>query len=457
MQFKLLDESMARARAPCVASSIAVLLLGSIFSAWTPVAAQDSPFRTESVIAIDRIVVVVNDDVITDTELNARIAEVKRELRAKRIEPPSESVLRKQVLERMVLDRVQLQLADRTGVRVSNDAVDKAIRGIAERNRTDVDNLYRAVRREGIDLETYREQVRQEVAIQRLIDREIANRITVSDAEVDNFLANRQRRSRTDDTYNLSHILIGVPESATPDELRVARFRANQIYQSLKQGGNFEQAAIANSQGQYALQGGTLGWKESGQLPGMFLDVLEKMEPGDISEAVRSPAGFHILKLNDRRQGTDIQLVTQTHVRHILVRPSEVQSIAEVRAKLMQLRERVLGGDDFGELALAHSEDTSSAAKGGDLGWVSPGQTVPQFEKQMSRLELDEVSEPVQTPFGLHLIQVLARRQQDISAERDRTVARKQIRRRKADERYDQWLRRLRDEAYVKYQLEDEF
>ncbi|MFQ5983295.1 MAG: peptidylprolyl isomerase, partial [Woeseiaceae bacterium] len=291
MQFKLLDEPMARTRTPCVASSIAVLLLGSIFGAWTPVAAQDSPFRTESVIAIDRIVVVVNDDVITDTELNARIAEVKRELRGKRIEPPSESVLRKQVLERMVLDRVQLQLADRTGVRVSNDAVDKAIRGIAERNRTNVDALYRAVRREGIDLETYREQVRQEVAIQRLIDREIANRITVSDAEVDNFLANRQRRSRTDDTYNLSHILIGVPESATPDALRVARFRANQIYQSLKQGGNFEQAAIANSQGQYALEGGTLGWKESGQLPGMFLDVLEKMEPGDISEAVRSPAG----------------------------------------------------------------------------------------------------------------------------------------------------------------------
>ncbi len=203
------------------------------------------------------------------------------------------------------------------------------------------------------------------------------------------------------------------------------------------------------------MEGGALGWKQPGQLPAMFLDVLEELQTGQISDIVRSPAGFHILRLNERRRGDRAEPVTQTHVRHILIRPSEVQSISDVRTKLVQLRDRVLSGEDFAELARAHSEDARSAAKGGDLGWVNPGQTVPEFERQMALLEPDAISEPVETPFGLHLIQVLGRREHDVSEERDRNAARKQIHARKVDERYEQWLRRMRDEAYVQYRLDE--
>lgn len=415
------------------------------------------PTAVGAVVDIDRIVVVVNDDVITNTELNARIANVKRELAVRNIRPPSEPVLKKQVLERMVLERVQLQLASGSGVRVNEAEVDRAIKKIAERNQVTPEVLYRAVRREGIGVETYRSQIRDRVTIQRLVEREVNNRITVSDTEVDSFLARRRGEVRANDSYNISLILIGVPDSATPVQIQAARFKARQIHRALKEGGSFEELAIANSQGQNALQGGAIGWKKPGQLPGIFLAALKDMQPGDTSDIIRSPVGFHILRLNDHRSNVGGRAVTQTHVRHILIQPNEVRSIAEVREKLLKLRERVVNGEDFGDLARAHSEDTASAAKGGDLGWILPGRTVPEFEKQMNLLEPNGVSEPVETPFGLHLIQVLEWRQHDVSEERDRAAARQQIHARKADERYDQWLRQLRAEAFVEYRLQDTY
>ncbi|MFQ5545689.1 MAG: peptidylprolyl isomerase [Acidiferrobacterales bacterium] len=412
------------------------------------------PPALAAIVDIDRIVVVVNEDVITNTELEARIEEIKQELAARNIDPPAESVLRKQVVERMVFERIQLQLADEARVRVNDKDVEQAIARVAERNNRTVEQLYRALRRDGIEIERYRSQIRNDLKIQRLLQREINNRITVSDAELENFLATRDDQDRVDDAYRISQILIAVPNSATPEQVEAAKTKAGEIYESLIAGANFEQAAITHSDGQNALQAGSLGWKKPGQLPGMFLASLLALEPGGVSDVLRSPVGFHILKLDERKRSVQAQPVPQVHVRHILLRPSEVRSISEVRTKLEQLRERVLNGEDFAELARAHSEDKSSTAKGGDLGWVNPGQTVPEFEKGMNELEPNELSEPVETPFGLHLIQVLAKRTHDVSEERSRAAARQQIHTRKADARYDQWLRQIRDEAYVNYRLD---
>jgi len=409
-----------------------------------------------AIVDIDRIVVVVNEDVITNTELKARIEEIKQELAARNIDPPAESVLRKQVVERMVLERIQLQLADEAGVRVNDKDVEQAVARVAERNNKTVAEFYRALRGDGIEIERYRSQIRNDLIIQRLLQKKINNRITVSDVEIENFFATRDKQAQVDATYRVSQILIAVPNSATPEQIEATKTKAEGIHQSLLAGASFEQAAITHSDGQKALQGGSLGWKKPGQLPGMFLESLLALEPGSISDVLRSPVGFHILKLDERKLGAQAQPIPQVHARHILLQPSEVRSISEVIAKLKRLRERVLNGEDFAELARAHSEDKSSAAKGGDLGWVNPGQTVPEFESKMNELEPNELSEPVETPFGLHLIQVLAKRMHDVSEERSRAAARQQIHTRKADARYEQWLRRMRDEAYVNYRLEDE-
>ncbi len=408
-----------------------------------------------TIVDIDRIVVVVNEDVITDTELRARIEEIKRELAARNIDPPAQSVLREQVVERMVLERIQLQLADEAGVRVNDKDVEQAIAVVAQRNNRTTEELYRALRRDGIEIERYRSKIRNDLKIQRLLQKEVNNRITVSDAEIENFFATRDKQTRVDDAYRVSQILIAVPDSATPEQVEAAKTKAEGIHQSLLAGASFERAAITHSDGKNALQGGLLGWKKPGQLPGMFLESLLALEPGGVTDVLRSPVGFHILKLDERKLGAQAQPILQVHARHILLQPNEVRSISEVKSKLEQLRERVLNGEDFAELARAHSEDKSSAAKGGDLGWVNPGQTVPEFERKMNELEPNELGEPVETPFGLHLIQVLAKRMYDVSEERSRAAARQQIHSRKADARYEQWLRQMRGEAYVNYRLED--
>ncbi len=408
-----------------------------------------------AIVDIDRIVVVVNEDVITDTELKARIEEVRQELAARNIDPPALSALRKQVVERMVLERIQLQLADKARVRVNDKDVEQAIAVVAERNNRTTEELYRALRRDGIEIERYRSKIRTDLKIQRLLQKEVNNRITVSDVEIENFFATRDKHTQVDDAYRVSQILIAVPDSATPEQVEAAKTKAEGIQQSLLAGASFERAAIIYSDGQNALQGGPLGWKKPGQLPGMFLESLLTLEPGGVSDVLRSPVGFHILKLDERKLGVQAQPILQVHARHILLQPSEVQSISEVKIKLEQLRERVLNGEDFAELARAHSEDKSSAAKGGDLGWINPGQTVPEFERKMNELEPNELSEPVETPFGSHLIQVLAKRMYDVSEERSRAAARQQIHSRKADALYEQWLRQMRGEAYVSYRLED--
>jgi peptidyl-prolyl cis-trans isomerase SurA len=415
-----------------------------------PASAAAQPATTD----VDRIVVIVNDDVITASELASRLNETKQQLALEKIKVPPDDILRKQLLDRMVLERLELQLAAQTGIHVTDADVDRAFETLAQRNKLSVEDFRKAMTSNGLDVNAFRTQLRDQITIQQLLEREITNRITVTDGEVNNFLENRQNQADMDVSYNISHILIGIPESASPEAIREAKKRAEDIYQQLKQGADFAQTAVSYSQGSDALKGGSLGWKKAGELPELFLSALKTMSPGDISEVLRGPNGFHILKLVDERGDTQAA-VTQTHVRHILLRPSEILSLSEARQQLLNLRERIQHGEDFAALARAHSEDPGSAANGGDLGWVNPGQMVPEFEKAMNALKPNELSEPVRTTFGLHLIQVLGRRTHDVTKERMLDAARQQIHARKADERYEQWSRQLRDEAFVEYLTED--
>ncbi|MBI3547089.1 MAG: peptidylprolyl isomerase [Gammaproteobacteria bacterium] len=422
---------------------------------WMPLSLPAAVQHPSAPTELDRVLVVVNDDVITETEVNSRLASTKKQLVLEKIKIPPDNVLKKQLLERMVLERLQLQLAAQSGIRVSESDVDQAIETIAQRNNMTVENFRKAMTQNGIDVAAHRQQIRDQILIQQLLEREISNRVLVTDSEVSNFLDNRENRADMDVAYHLFHILVGIPESASPEAIQAAKKRADDIRQQLQQGADFQQIAVSYSQGVDALKGGDLGWKKAGELPELFLTPLKNMAPGEVSEALRGPNGFHILKLSEKRGGGENASVTQTHVRHILLRPSEIQSLDEARQKLINLRERIDNGEDFAALARAHSEDPGSAAIGGDLGWVNPGQMVPEFEKAMKNLKPNQLSEPIRTSFGVHLIQVLERRDHDVSEERLHAAARQQIHARKADERYEQWARQLRDEAFVEYLVED--
>lgn len=402
-------------------------------------------------VTLDRIVAVVNDDVITEGQLNARLPLIKRQLAERRVRVPPDPVLRKGVLDRMVLERLQLQLATRAGLVVKEEMVERELQRLAAQNRLSPEQLVVEFEKEGLGAREVREQVRNQLLIQRLLEREIGDRVTVSNTEVQNFLARTAGKAEVE--YRLSHIVLAVPETATPDAIEAVKKRAEALHAALLTGADFQETAAANSQDDKALEGGNLGWKKAGQLPGLFADAVADMAIGGISPVLRSANGFHILKLDDKRGSDEALPVQQMHLRHILIRPNELLSAAEARNKLEKLRRRIENGEDFAALARANSDDTASSREGGDLGWVNPGQTVREFESAAQALELNVVSEPIRTPYGWHLIEVLGRRQQDLRDERNLAAARAQIHARKADERYEQWLRQLRDEAYVEYKL----
>jgi peptidyl-prolyl cis-trans isomerase SurA len=432
-----------------------LLVLAGILAGLLPAMAQPATDAGKEPAAstIDRILIVVNDDVITASEVEAHMAMISRRLATQKVNLPPPEVLRRQVMERMVIERLQLQAARQAGITESDEGLERAIRRIAEQNHKKPEALLKEMEKEPGGVRGFREEVRTQLVLQQLIDREINNRIVVTEAEVDNFLAGQAARG--DIEYNLSHILLGLPESASPDVIQRARQKAERILADLQHGADFGQLAAAHSQGQTALEGGNLGWKPAGQLPDLFVNALRDLQPGQVSPVLRSPNGFHILRLNDKRGGATTVNVTQTHVRHILIRASELVPVPEALRRAAQLRERLVNGEDFGQAARARSDDTGSAAKNGDLGWVNPGQLVPEFEKAMNALKPGEISQPVTTAFGVHLIQVLERRERDVGQERARANARSQIHARKADERQEQWLRQLRDEAYVEYRLDE--
>ena len=403
---------------------------------------------------VDRIVAVVNNEVITQFELSERVGRVLKDLAQRGTPLPTRDALERQVLERMILDKVQLQLARDTGLRVDDLDVDRTIGRIAESNRMSLTEFRARLERDGIPYDKFREDIRTEITLSRLREREVDNKITVAESEIDNFLADQGGSKEAAVEYNVAHILLRVPEQARPEQLEQQRERANDVVKRLRGGADFAQIAAVYSDAPDALQGGVIGWRGRDRLPELFVEALAKLQPGDVSGVLRSPAGFHVLKLLDRRGAAAPEGVEQVHIRHILVRTNELVSEDEAKRKLNQLRERIRNGVDFAELARLPSDD-ASASRGGDLGWVYPGDTVPEFERAYMGLKDGEVSQPVKTPFGWHLIQVLERRKADVSAERKRLEARKALRERKSDEAYQEWLRQQRDRAYVEYRLDE--
>lgn len=418
------------------------------------VVAAAKPAAVE-IIDLDRVVAIVNDDVITESELNGAYQTIRQQLLKKKIKlPASEKIFKRQVLEQVILERVQLQRAAQRGITLSGPEIDRIIDGIAKNNKISRAKLLKTVlKQEGMDEKTYREHLRKKIIVRRLVDREVRARIRISDSEIKEYLENRNRILKKNQAYNLSHILIQIPESATADIIRKAQDQAQRVFTQLSTGSaDFAQLAISYSHDKYALQGGLIGWRKPGQIPNLFRAALSKMKKGGISNIIRSANGFHILRLNDVRglAAEATVAVTQTRARHILITPNAVLPDAEARKKAEQLRERIVQGESFAALARIHSEDPLSATKGGGLGWNGPGKFLPKFEKAMNALKPNEISQPVKTRFGYHIIQVQGRRTQNVSEERNRAKARKVLKARKADSRHQSWLRSLRSEAFVK-------
>lgn len=420
----------------------------------TSAVAHAQAAKPRPIVTVDRIVAVVNTEVITERELAARVDFAFRQLRQQGTPPPPREVIERQLIERLINDRVQLQFAREIGLRVDDAELDKAMARIAEQNKISLTQLRAALQQDGVPFEKFREDIRSEITLSRLREREVAQKIVITESEIDNFIQSQQGQSGRNDEFNISHILVAVPENASPEQLQTRRTRAEQALAQLKGGADFRQVAAAFSDAPEALQGGLIGWRESSRLPGLFLEALQPLRTGELSDLLRSPNGFHILKLNERRGGAAPIMVQQTRARHILIKTNELVSETEARNRLLTLKERLDNKADFAELARARSED-GSAARGGDLGWLSPGDTVPEFEQAMNALKPNEISPPVRSPFGWHLIEVLERRSQDMTREGQRLNARQALRERKTDEAYQEWVRQLRDRAYVEQRLEE--
>jgi peptidyl-prolyl cis-trans isomerase SurA len=429
--------------------------LFGLFVAFAVPAAQ-AQTRAAQPVEVDRVVAVVNDEAITLHELRSRLAVVQRQLKKQGTPLPPGDVLEKQLLERMIIDRVQVQFAKETGMRITDGEVDAALRRIAESNRMSAAEFKAALERDGITWAKFREDIREEMTVARLREREVDNRIVISEGEIDNYISSAEAQGGGgNQLVHLAHIIVRVPEQATQQQLAKIGARAEQALQQIRSGEDFAKVAAVFSDAQDALSGGSMGARPADRLPSLYAEAAKNLKPGEVSGLLRSPAGFHIVKLLGRQGDTlATPALRQTRARHILIKVNELVSEAEAKRKLVGLKERIDNGVDFAELARLHSNDLS-AAKGGDLGWLYQGDTVPDFEKAMDALKINEVSQPVQSPFGFHLIQVLERRTEEASPERRRLVARAALRERKADEAYQDWIRQMRDRAYVEYRLED--
>ncbi|MBX3662954.1 MAG: peptidylprolyl isomerase [Burkholderiales bacterium] len=410
--------------------------------------------KPRAIVTVDRIIAVVNDEIITQKELAARVDFALRQLRQQGTPPPPREVIERQLLERLIGDRVQMQHARDIGLRVDNAELDKAMERIAADNKLSVAQMRATLQRDGVPFDKFREDIRSEITLARLREREVAQKIVITESEIDNFIQNQQAQPGQGDEFNVSHILVSVPENASPEQLQARRARAEEALAQIRGGADFRQVAAAFSDAPEALQGGLLGWRKSDRLPTLFLDALRALQAGQLSELLRSPNGFHILRLNERRGGQAPIMVQQTRARHILIKTNELVSETEARNRMLVLKERLDNKADFAELARAHSEDTS-ASRGGDLGWLNPGDTVPEFEQAMNALKPGQISAPVRSPFGWHIIEVMERRTQDMTREGQRMNARQALRERKTDEAYQEWVRQLRDRAYIERRLDE--
>ncbi|MDP1674130.1 MAG: peptidylprolyl isomerase [Burkholderiales bacterium] len=410
--------------------------------------------KPRAIVTVDRIIAVVNDEIITQKELAARVDFALRQLRQQGTPPPPRDVIERQLLERLIGDRVQMQHARNIGMRVDDAELDKALERIATDNKLSLAQMRGTLERDGVPFEKFREDIRSEITLARLREREVAQKIVITESEIDNFIQSQQAQPGRSDEFNVSHILVSVPESASPEQLQTRRARAEEALAQIRGGADFRQIAAAFSDAPEALQGGLLGWRESERLPTLFLEALRALQAGQLTDLLRSPNGFHILRLNERRGGQAPIMVQQSRARHILIKTNELVSETEARNRMLALKERLDNKADFAELARAHSEDTS-ASRGGDLGWLNAGDTVPEFEQAMNALKPGQISAPVRSPFGWHIIEVLERRTQDMTRDGQRMNARQALRERKTDEAYQEWVRQLRDRAYVERRLDE--
>ena len=409
---------------------------------------------------LEGVAAVVEDGIVLKSELADRVAIIVGNLRAQQEEAPPEqrrplppmAILEKQVLDQLVLREIQLQRATRVGITVSDDLLNQALSRVAENLGYTLEELPTVLASQDVDYAEYREDSRQDLMIEQLQQRDVINRINISPRELELCLAEREATATNTFDYNISHILISVPSNATPEQIEAARQKIDESHSRLEAGEDFARLAVATSQAQTALDGGSLGWRKGSQLPSLFADTVVKMEPGEHSQPIQSGAGFQIVKLNEMR-GAERTMVDQLHVRHILLKPNEILDSDAVQQKLRGVRSQILGGDDFATIARAVSEDTVSAADGGDLGWISPGDFVPEFEQQVAQLPLKQLSEPLQSRYGWHLVEVLERRSHDTTDEVKREQCARQIRASKAEEERELWLRRLRDQAFVELKI----
>ncbi len=423
--------------------SLALLVLALCASAVAPARAE----------VLDRIVAVINDGVLLQSDVDRELEMANAQMKARDITPPDPAVLRSQVLDKLVLTRVQTQRAGQAGIRVDDRELNEVLTGIARQNKMTLAQFAEALRSDGSDYLAIREQIRDEVLITRLRQREVDNRVVVTDQDIDLFLANQPEADETE--YRLSHILVTIPDGASPEQRTQAHKKADELAARVKKGEDFAALAAANSDGQQALQGGDLDWRKGDALPLLFLQSARKLKNGESSPVLETAGGYHIIKLVDTRIGSEAKTVNETHARHILIQANALRTEDQARLQARELHDRLAKGEDFAKLASEFSDDTGSKGGGGDLGWQPPGVFVKEFQAALDALKIDELGEPVRTQFGWHIPQVLERRTRDITVESQRARARGAIQNRKAADEYETWLRRLRAEAYVEFRGPD--
>lgn len=401
---------------------------------------------------LDRVVAIVDNDVVMQSQLDARLREVQQTIDKRGGALPPENVLSQQVLERLIIENIQLQIGERSGIRITDEELNQAMSTIAQRNGMSLEQFREALARDGLSYADARDQVRREMIISRVRQRRVAERIQVTDQEVQNFLASDLGKMQLSEEFRLANILIPVSEGASSSEIQAAERQAQEVYQQLQQGADFAQLAIARSASETALEGGEMGWRKAGQLPPPFDSMISQLNPGEVTEPVRTPGGFIILKLIEKRGG-DTQVRDEVHVRHILIKPSEIRSEEETRRLVERLYQRIIDGEDFAELAKSFSEDPGSALNGGDLNWIDPNALVPEFREVMNNTPSGELSKPFKSPYGWHVLEVMGRRATDSSAQFREQQAVNVLRNRKYDEELQAWLRQIRDEAYVETKL----
>jgi len=405
-------------------------------------------------VLLDRIAAVVNDGVVLTSQLDEQTEEVIQRLQQQNTELPPRNVLRRQILERLVMEEIQMQRADRLGIQVSDEMLNGALDEVARRNSIGFADLPQALAQQGIDYRDFRDEIRRQMTLQLLRQRDVISRINVSPRELEQFMARQQAAPDRNAEYNVSHILISVPVTASPEQIEARERRAREVYDKALAGEDFAQLAVAYSESSTNIEGGSLGWRRGSQLPSIVADQVGKMKPGDISQPIRTPSGFHLFRLNEIRGGVQQSVVSQVHARHILLRTNELEDDQTIAQKLADIRKRILeGGEDFAAIAAVTSQDPGSAADGGDLGWTGPGTFVPEFEKQLAGLQENQISEPFKTQFGWHIVQLLGRRMHDATDDVRRNRAFAELRESKAEEETELWLRRLRDEAFVEYRM----